>query len=424
MLATFALALAAAGPATASGTPPLDPGFGGSGVVLADFTGGEDGANAVAIDPDGAIVAAGFADLGDPGRPHVAGFGLARYLPDGSPDPAFSGDGRVLVDFGFVNQAARAVAVDSAGRAVATGTITTFDGSTSSIGVVRLLGDGAPDPGFGSGGEVVIQPGTLSMAYDVAIDDEDRVVVIGAATGSRGFRPLVLRFTAEGDLDATFGEGGIAEFGKVKRDSYTSIAFDGRDRLLLAGSSRPRPFGRAVPAVRRMRPSGAFDRSYGEHGLGLPFGRMEGAAAGLAIDPEGRAVATATCDCGRTGDDFALGRLTPRGRADRSFGARGRAVAAFGRRDARPSAVAVDGAGRVVAGGSVRRDGDNDWALARFRWNGERDRSFGNGGRISAALGPGVAGVQGIAVDSESRVLAAGLGTGALGSDFAVARFR
>ncbi len=55
---------------------------------------------------------------------------------------------------------------------------------------------------------------------------------------------------------------------------------------------------------------------------------------------------------------------------------------------------------------------------------GEPDPYFGDRGRVVAPLGAGVEGVRGVATDGGSRILAAGLGVGPLGSDFAVARFR
>jgi hypothetical protein len=51
------------------------------------------------------------------------------------------------------------------------------------------------------------------------------------------------------------------------------------------------------------------------------------------------------------------------------------------------------------------------------------DRAFGDDGTIVGAFGAGVEGIRGIAIDSGSRVVAAGLGIGPLSSDFAVARF-
>ncbi len=421
--AAAAAALIATGlvPAGAhASTSGLDPAFGGTGSVLTDFTGGEDGAAAVAVTPAGEIIATGFGDLGDPSRPHVAGFGFARYLPGGSPDPAFSGDGRTLADFGFVNQGATTVGVDSAGRVIATGTITTFDGSTSSIGIARLLPDGTPDPSFGGGdGEVVIQPGTLSLSYDAAIASGDGIVVLGAATGEGGFRPTVMRFREDGTLDPAFGDGGIARFGKPFSDDYRALALDGRDRALLAGTSAGRS------SVVRLSAAGKRDADYGDGGSVAPFGRNDAEVADLALDESGRATVAATCACRTRGDDdMAVARLTRRGRLDAGFGRGGRAYATFGRKDAAASSAAVDPHGRIVLGGSIRAGDRREWALARFTAGGRRDRKFGDGGSLTADIGPGVEGVRDVAVDSASRVLAVGLGSGPDGSDFAVARFR
>ena len=77
-----------------------------------------------------------------------------------------------------------------------------------------------------------------------------------------------------------------------------------------------------------------------------------------------------------------------------------------------------------MVGGSVRVDGSTDWGLARLRGNGRPDQGFGDDGSVVAPVGAGVEGVRDVAVDGGPRVVAAGLGLGPLGSDFAVARFR
>lgn len=62
-------------------------------MVATDF--GWRGALALALQPDGKLVAAGAEDIGD--RP---AFALGRYLPNGSMDPAFGVGGKVTTDFG------------------------------------------------------------------------------------------------------------------------------------------------------------------------------------------------------------------------------------------------------------------------------------------------------------------------------------
>ena len=77
----------------------LDDSFGNSGVVTTDFP-GHSVAQDVAIDKSGRIVVAGRAS-----SPGHRKFALARYLPDGELDPAFSHDGKTITTFGSGKEA-------------------------------------------------------------------------------------------------------------------------------------------------------------------------------------------------------------------------------------------------------------------------------------------------------------------------------
>ena len=88
----------AASPASAA-AGDLDGTFGTGGKVTTDFAGNGDEARAVALQPDGKIVAAGGA-LGA-----TVDFALARYGPDGTLDTTFGADGKVATDFGSGEQA-------------------------------------------------------------------------------------------------------------------------------------------------------------------------------------------------------------------------------------------------------------------------------------------------------------------------------
>ncbi|MFN8545344.1 MAG: hypothetical protein U0807_14205 [Candidatus Binatia bacterium] len=73
-----------------TGDGTLDPSFGNGGIVLTDFHGRQEGAFALARQPDGKLVAAG--DYREMPWSGDVDFALARYAPDGALDPAFSGD--------------------------------------------------------------------------------------------------------------------------------------------------------------------------------------------------------------------------------------------------------------------------------------------------------------------------------------------
>ena len=93
-----------------------DTSFGVGGKVITDFV-GEEYATAVALQPDGKIVAVGLANDPSIGS---AGFALARYLPNGTLDTTFGGDGRVITDFGGYTLA-NAVALQPDGKIVVAG---------------------------------------------------------------------------------------------------------------------------------------------------------------------------------------------------------------------------------------------------------------------------------------------------------------
>ena len=91
----------------------LDASFSGDGKVLTDFSGADSLAYALAIQPDSKIVVAGAGGAG-------SDFALARYLPNGTLDSTFSGDGKLTTDFG-ISEIVFALALQPDGKIVAAG---------------------------------------------------------------------------------------------------------------------------------------------------------------------------------------------------------------------------------------------------------------------------------------------------------------
>ena len=115
----------------------LDTTFSGDGKQTTDF-GGVDGANAVALQGDGKIVAAGFAAR------DRADFALARYSPNGSLDTTFSGDGKQTTNVGVVDsdggsERGSGVALQGDGKIVAAGLGRGLS-QTDDFAVARYLG--------------------------------------------------------------------------------------------------------------------------------------------------------------------------------------------------------------------------------------------------------------------------------------------
>jgi uncharacterized delta-60 repeat protein len=277
---------------TADGKP--NPAFPAGGFVTTDVAGRGDGANAVAVQSDGKIVAAGFAQT----SPIDFDFALARYNPDGTLDHSFGGDGIVTTDLGNENEAANAVAIQPDGKIVAVGD------SGENVALARYLPGGGLDPTFGGAGTVVSDLGFDDVANGVAIASGGTILIAGTRLGPHvNLDPYVASYGPNGRLNVGFGDFGIADTDLSGGDDFgDDLVLDPQGDIVVVGSATSPTV--TDMALVRYRPDGALDTSLTTdfHGFG-DFGHD------LAIDPQGRIVAAGTTGSS-SGNEFALMRAS------------------------------------------------------------------------------------------------------------------
>jgi uncharacterized delta-60 repeat protein len=151
----------------------LDPSFGpdANGTQRLEV-GGDSAVTAVTLQPDGGIVLAGSARVA--ARDTAT---LTRLLPAGTPDPGFSDDGTLTVSAGG-NEGFSAIAIQPNGKIVAAGN-TTAPGGKSDMLVMRFQPNGQPDTTFGNGGRVVVDLGGDDVVGALALQPDGRIVVVG-----------------------------------------------------------------------------------------------------------------------------------------------------------------------------------------------------------------------------------------------------
>ena len=150
----------------ANGT--LDPDFDGDGRLMLPG-GGE--ARAVLVQPDSKIVLAG-----NPGLSEV--MTVTRLNPNGSPDTTFNGDGTATIDFGPGDDPARSAVLQPDGKIVVAG---------GDVAVARLNANGSPDAAFGAAGKAAVDFGAATFGNAVALQPNGRIVVAGQRTGTDNF---------------------------------------------------------------------------------------------------------------------------------------------------------------------------------------------------------------------------------------------
>jgi uncharacterized delta-60 repeat protein len=199
-----------------------DPAFGYGGSARA-YIGILNGANAVALQPDGKIVIAGYSAFND--QYTVMDFLIARFNPDGSPDAAFGNDGAYLVDFAGGADSATALALAPDGKLVVAGSVWT--GATYAWGVARLTPAGQPDTTFGTNGWVANLSGNSASADAILIQPDGKILLGGAH--NRDF--LLHRLLDGGGFDTAFGTHGgftLTDLGGTDGVAALALAPDGR----------------------------------------------------------------------------------------------------------------------------------------------------------------------------------------------------
>jgi uncharacterized delta-60 repeat protein len=212
----------------------FDTSFGSLAKVTTDFSSNEDSILALALQPNGRIVAAGVASRFG----QEADFALARYKPNGSLDKSFGTDGKLTTDFNHADDEAHAVALQPDGKILAAGR-TNFLGPSLDFVVARYNSDGTLDSTFGSGGKVAADFGGFDFANGIAVQPNGKILVSGWTQNPiTGLDFVLVRYDSNGNLDPSFGTGGLVTtvfFGEPDLAFAMVLQSDGK--VVLAGSA-------------------------------------------------------------------------------------------------------------------------------------------------------------------------------------------
>ena len=359
----------------------LDTTFGIGGKVVTDFFGDEDRANAVALQPDGKIVVAGYetgqsfykyGDVSFNASGYFHGFALVRYLPNGQLDTTFGIGGKVTTITRAVVKA-KGLTIQPDGRIVAVGDAFDGDFNDWNIALVRYNVDGSLD----SAGVNVISLWGDDEASSVALLPDGKVIV-GGTTGDFA----LLRFQSNGLLDPTFGSGGYTttDTSDLSYQRLNAIALQADGRIISAGWSLVWNYldhGNSIGAfsLSRHKADGTLDDTFGYGGIFKSHTSPELAGSGVAgvvVDTAGRVVAAgSTLTTPSASSDFLIARFTRSGALDGVFGGTGHVTTDFFGRDDHAHAVALQPDGHIVVVGSATvSDGTDVFAIARYEGGG------------------------------------------------------
>jgi uncharacterized delta-60 repeat protein len=380
----------------------LDPHFGADGKVTADFFSYSSGATAIAVQPDGKVVAAGSTWIGANFL-----FALARFNMDGTPDATFGSLGGVITDFGEGRDIIKDMALLPNGKIVAAGE------AGGDFGVARYNSDGTLDTTFGSGGKVLTDFfGSSDLGRALVVQDDAKILVAGlvASLANQSSFGLV-RYNSDGSLDESFGDNGrvVTEMGSIAFAYGIGIQSSGK--IVVGGTSHG---ANSNFALARYKRNGKLDPSFGTDGkVFTDFDGDYDDANSMKILPDDKIVlAGCTVSDGRYG--FALARYNANGSLDETFGAGGKASTHYSQSHYVANAVTLQADGKIVAAGYRDLGGDYDFVLARYNTNGGLDSSF-SGGMVLTDFSNGFDNAGAVTIGQDGRILVGGEGEDSTG---------
>ena len=214
----------------------LDTGFGVSGLVTTDLTGDQDQAQALVIQPDGKIVLAGSVKRA---IPYYRDFGLVRYLPDGTIDPSFGINGRVITDFNGGRDFAYAITLQSDGMIVVAGTAQEGADGDYEFALARYTPTGSPDTSFSGDGKVTADfNGGDDEAYAITLQPDGKVIAAGYAFNGLSLDFAVVRYLSNGSLDTNFsGDGLVLTDFVIGDDKGLAVVLQLDGKIVVAGNA-------------------------------------------------------------------------------------------------------------------------------------------------------------------------------------------
>jgi uncharacterized delta-60 repeat protein len=400
----------------------LDPTFGTGGTVRTDFAGNIDQANAVAVQRDGQIVAAGSSFSNSK---TVEDFIVARYNPNGSLDKRFGKNGKITTDFFRNVDSISAVAIQPDGRIIVAGfaQLAGSGGNPRVFALARYRSDGSPDTSFGNGGALTTSfGGNFAAASAVMVQPDGKIVVAGTVdfnpdVPGSGLDFALARYNASGTLDGSFGKGGRVVFdffGSFDQANGAVLQPDGK--IIVVGSASYDSLNQDIGfALARFNTDGSIDFGFGTGGKQITDFFGAGAKAnGVVLQPDGKFVVAGTASDSATrptATDIALARYNSDGTLDSGFGSGGETAIPFANSATEQgNALALSTDGKIIVAGAAFKTFATpaDFALVRYNSDGSIDTGFGSGGTITTDVAGGTDVAQALAIQSDGKAVAAG----------------
>lgn len=298
---------------------------------------------------------------------------------------------------------------------------------STSVGMSPASANGLLDISFDTDGKVTTAIGSSTDEIrSVAIQSDGKIVAMGNTyTGSK-YNFALTRYNIDGSLDTSFGTAGKVTTSIGTVDDYArSMKIQSDGKIVVAGFSWNGSKYNFV--LTRYNIDGSLDTSFDTDGKVITAIRSGGDyATSIAIQSDGKiVVAGSSANGGKV--DFALARYNSDGTLDSSFDTDGKVTSTIGSGTDEIRSIAIQSDGKIVVAGVSSNGSNNDFALARYNIDGSLDSSFSTDGKVTTAIGSYSDEIRSVAIQGDGKIVAGGISFDGImiGSniDFALARY-
>jgi len=336
----------------------LDNTFGTNGFVVTDMQQSTDVVKAIAIQPDGKIVVAGYSD-----NTFNYDFAVARYLANGTLDNTFGTNGKVIKNFGSTDFGL-AMALLPNGKILVSGRA--YNGQNGDFALIQLNANGSYDNTFGTAGAMMADLfGEDESANAIAIQADGKIVLVGDRYKNNVSIFAIARFNPDGSLDPSFSfDGKLSTAIGTMNDVAHAVAIQGDGKIVVAGVSNTAAISDF--ALARYLSDGTPDNTFSSDGqLTTNVANGGDYSTALAIQPDGKILAGGVVPGNNSISDFAVVRYLSDGSLDAMFGNNGIGIADFNTGNDKAKAMVLH-QGKIVMAGSSDKNAQTAFAVARF----------------------------------------------------------